>query len=146
VAGIARGQGGVSPVTRFQGSAVPGGRSSAPMGVYVRGGGGRGELVFGSSSAPTAAIGPGGVPGGSRQLFSSPTSVMGPQLAQAARGGGLGAILALLRGYRGAAGGGFAGGGLGGLSGQERELPGRFSIYGADPSVRRGPFNPFLGG
>jgi hypothetical protein len=32
------------------------------------------------------------------------------------------------------------------LSGQERELPGRFSIYGADPSVRRGPFNPFLGG
>jgi hypothetical protein len=143
---LKRSGGAPAPLPRGAGGGPAIARSSSPLPHYTTGSGqgGRGGLVFGSSSAPTAAVGPGGVPGGSRELFSSPSSLFGPQLAQAARGGGLGAILALLRGYRGASGGGFAGGGLSGSG--ERELPGRFSIYGADPSVRRGPFNPFLGG
>jgi hypothetical protein len=145
---LKRGGGAAAPLVRGPGGAPAIARATSPLPHYATssGVGGRGDLVFGSQSAPAAAIGPGGVPGGSRQLFSSPNSVMGPQLAMAARGGGLGAILALLRGYRGAGGGGCGGGGFGSLSGQEQELPGRFSIYGADPSVRRSPFNPFLGG
>jgi hypothetical protein len=105
---LKRGGGAAAPLVRGPGGAPAIARATSPLPHYATssGVGGRGDLVFGSQSAPAAAIGPGGVPGGSRQLFSSPNSVMGPQLAMAARGGGLGAILALLRGYRGAGGGG----------------------------------------